>query len=207
LGPLGWIAYALSYRNLHTTKASGWKAVGISVFLATGNLTGIIFLAIYQDLFLPEGSIILLVIPTAFLVSWLVFTVPITKSTANTRHLHALQKSLLMSIIASFFVLAGVFPVVVLFELRWPGIEPTSLLFWIMMTACGISGVVVVYPYTYWLAHRHLDFWPIRRVGTQDIKTIDFERRFPTFRDAWGVLLLSLTLFIGIFGFIIISLA
>jgi CubicO group peptidase (beta-lactamase class C family) len=71
-GPLGLIVYVLSYRNRQTVKASGWKALGIATFLAAGTIFGIILLTLYQTLFLPDGSVFLLVVPVSFLVnhSW-----------------------------------------------------------------------------------------------------------------------------------------
>lgn len=206
-GPLGVVAYMLSFRNHQTTKASGLKAVGISTFLATGNIIGIILLVVFQTLFLPEGSVILLVIPVSFLVNWLAFISPLTTSTRNTRYWKAVQQTLLTAFISSCFVLAGIFPALILLSFRWPVVGPTSPLLWIMMTACGIVGVVVVYPFSIWMARRNLDFWPVKRVDEYETEPAGIDKRLPTLRDAWGALLLGLIVLTAIFGFLIISLS
>ena len=206
-GPLGLIVYVLSYRNRQTVKASGWKALGIATFLAAGTIFGIILLALYQTLFLPDGSVFLLVVPVSFLVSWLIFIAPLAASTTDKRYWIAVRQTLLTAFISICFVSAGIFPALIFFELRWLGVELTDTLFWVMMTGCGITGTMAVYPFSLWMTRRNLDFWPHKRVDEQGTETAGNDKRLGTLRDAWGALLLGLILFIATFGFIIISLS
>jgi CubicO group peptidase (beta-lactamase class C family) len=209
LGPLGSLTYLLSFRNPKAMQKSGWKALGISVFISTGSIAAILLLTIYQSLFLPEGSVILLVIPVSFLVSWLAFIAPLTTSTRGMRYWKAVRQTLLTAFITSCLALVGIFPVLVLLSIRWfpYDVDLTSPLFWIMMTTCGIVGAVVVYPFSIWMAHRKLDIWPVKRIERSETEPTGFDKRLPTLKDAWVALLLGLILLIAIFGFLIISLS
>lgn len=206
-GPLGLIVYVLSYRNRQTVKASGWKALGIATFLAAGTIFGIILLTLYQTLFLPDGSVFLLVVPVSFLVSWLIFIAPLAASTTDKRYWITVRQTLLTAFISTCFVFVVIFPALIFFELRWHGVELTDTLFWVMMTGCGIIGTMAVYPFSLWMTRRNLDFWPHKRVDEQGTETAGNDKRLGTLRDAWGALLLGLILFIATFGFIIISLS
>jgi CubicO group peptidase (beta-lactamase class C family) len=208
-GPLGIADYLLSYRNKKTMKASGWKALGLSVFVATGNVTAVIILAVFQRLFLPAGSVILLVIPVSFLGSWLVFIALLTTCTRGMRYWKAVRQTLLTALITSCFALVGIFPVLVLLSIRWfpYDVDLASPLFWIMMTACGIAAAVVVYPFSLWTVRRNLDLWLVGRVEGHEIETSGIEKRLPRFRDAWGAFSLGLILLIAVFGFLILSLS
>lgn len=206
-GPLGLIVYVLSYRNRQTVKASGWKALGIATFLAAGTIFGIILLTLYQTLFLPDGSVFLLVVPVSFLVSWLIFIAPLAASTTDKRYWITVRQTLLTAFISTCFVFVVIFPALIFFELRWLGVELTDTLFWVMMTGCGIIGTMAVYPFSLWMTRRNLDFWPHKRVDEQGTETAGNDKRLGTLRDAWGALLLGLILFIATFGFIIISLS
>jgi CubicO group peptidase (beta-lactamase class C family) len=209
LGPLGSLTYLLSFRNPKAMQKSGWKASGISVFISTGNITAIIMLTIYQSLFLPEGSVILLVIPASFLVNWLAFIAPLTTSTREMRYGKAVRQTLLTAFITSCLALVGIFPVLILLSIRWfpYDVDLTGPLFWIMMTTCGIVGAVVVYPFSFWMAHRKFDFWPFKQIDGKETELAGIDKRLPTLRDAWGVLLFGLILLVAIFGFLVISLS
>jgi hypothetical protein len=190
-------------------KAPGMTALGIGVFSATGNIVGLILLIVFQVLLLPGGSVILLVLPVAFLVSWLVFIAPLVAFTSRARYWKALRQTFLAALISSCFIVAGIFPVLAFLSIRWflYGFDLASPMFWVMMTACGIAGGLVVYPYSLWLARRNLDFWPVMKVEGQEIEITADERRLPTLRNAWAALLLSLIVFIAVFGALVVSLS
>jgi hypothetical protein len=190
-------------------NAPGWKTLGLSVFLSTGNVIAVILLAVFQRLFLPGGSVILLVIPLSFLVNWLVFVTPLTTATQGLQYWKAARQTLLTAFIASCFTLAGMLPVLVLLSFRWfpNDVDLTSPLFWIMMTACGIAGAVVVYPFCYWMAHRNLDIWPARMIDGYRMEPAGNEKRLPKLRDAWGALLLGLIIPIALVGALIMLLS
>jgi CubicO group peptidase (beta-lactamase class C family) len=209
LGPLGSLTYLLSFRDPKAMQKPGWKALGISVFISTGSIAAILLLTIYQSLFLPEGSVILLVIPVSFLVSWLAFIAPLTTSTRGMRYGKAVRQTLLAAFITSCLALVGIFPVLVLLSIRWfpYDVDLTGSLFWIMMTTCGIVGAVVVYPFSFWMSRRKLDFWPVKQIERNETELAGFDKRLPSLRDAWGALLLGLILLIAIFGFLIMSLS
>jgi len=207
LGPLGLAAYYLSYRNPKTMKVPGWKALGLSAFLTTGNIAGTILSAVFSALFLPEGSVILLMIPVSFLVTWLAFIAPLATTTRGLRFWAAVRQTALTAFISTCFTLVGIFPALILLSFRWPNIELTISLFWIMMTACGVAGGLVVYPFSIWMARRNLDFWPEGWVAGDGAELASVDKRLPGFRDAWGAFILGLILLIAIFGFLLINLS
>jgi len=69
----GWETASLQEAGLDSAKLTvmmmvGWKALGIAAFFAAGNVTAMILLTVFQVLFLPGGSVVLLVLPVAFIV-------------------------------------------------------------------------------------------------------------------------------------------
>jgi hypothetical protein len=207
LGPLGAAAYFFSYRNPQTMMAPGWKALGISALIVTGNIAGTALLAVFQALFLPEGSVILLMIPVSFLVAWLAFIAPLVGAAGGVRFWIAVWQTLLTAFISACFALAGIFPAIVLLSFWWQGVDITLPLFWIMMTVCGLAGMVAVYPFSAWIAHRKLDFWSVWERDRQSLEQADCKVRLAGFRDAWGAFLLGLVLLAAVFGFLILNLS
>jgi hypothetical protein len=201
-GPLGMTTYILSFRNQKTMQAQVWKALGIAAFLATGNITGIILLTIFQVLFLPEGIVLFLLVPASFLVSWVVFIAPLTASTQRIHYRKALIQTLLIAFIATCFTLAGIIPLLIVVVVKWTltGYGLTIALVWFMITISNIVGMMIVYPFSLWMAHYKLDFWPANEADGFEIKFAEADKRLPQFRDAWGALLLSLFLLIATFG-------
>jgi CubicO group peptidase (beta-lactamase class C family) len=204
-GPLGLAAYVLSDRNQRAMKVPGLTALGIAVFSATGNIVGLILLVVFQVMLLPGGSVILLVLPVSFLISWLVFIAPLVASTRSARYWKAMRQTFLTAIITSCFVIAGTFPILALLSIRWflYGFDLANPMFWVMMTACGIAAALVVYPFSLWMTHRNLDFWPVKKVEGHEIEPPVSDRRLLTLRNAWPVFLLGLIVLIAVFGVLV----
>jgi CubicO group peptidase (beta-lactamase class C family) len=161
-GPLGIAAYLLSYRNPATRQSTGWKALGMATFIVIGNMTSLILLTVFQPHFLLESSILVLVLPLAFLVDWLALLSPLVASTRAIRYWKAVLQTLLTAFFTSHLAFVGILPVVILLAIRWflNGFDLTRPLFWFMMTIGGLAGVVLVYPLSFWLARRKRPFWP-----------------------------------------------
>jgi len=200
-GPVGVGTYWFSARNTDFRKAKGWRALGLAVFIATGNILGIILLALYQFFLQREGSILLAMIPITFLVSWLGFLSPLAAAASRSRYWKVLGQTILAGFISSCFALMGIFPMLIILSYRWPVIVP--VLFWVMMLACGIAGAAVLYPFSYWMVRRNFDIWPGGAVRSGDMEVTVPEKMVPTLREAWGPLLLVLALFITLFGFLV----
>ena len=208
-GPLGLAVYLLAYRNLPAVRAVGWKALGMAVFSAVGNVTGLVLLVLLQMLFLQDNSLILLVIPVSFQVSWLFFFAPLAASTSSISYWRAAWRTLLTALVSACFVLAGLFPVLILLTIRWflPGVDLANPLFWVMMVTCGIAGALACYPFSLWLAYRRLDYWPAPPAPGGETEAAGKDRRLPAVRDAWAALLLGLVVLIAVFSFIMMSLS
>ena len=200
-GPVGVGTYWLSDRNRATRKATGWRALGLAVFIATGNILAIILLALYQLLLQREGSILLAIIPATFLVSWLAFLTPLAAFTGRSRYWKTMGQTILTGFISTCYALMGIFPMLILLSYRWPVLE--GVLFWVMMLACGMAGATALYPFSYWMVRRGFDIWPGDAVDGGDMEVTVPEKMVPTMREAWGPLLLALALFITLFGFLV----
>ncbi len=200
-GPLGVGTYGSSFRNPATRKAAGWRAMGLAVFSVTGNILAIILLALYQLTFQREGSILMAMIPVAFLVSWVGFLTPLAAFRIRSRYWKTLGQTILTGFISTCYVLIGILPVLIALSYRWPVLN--GVLFWVMMLACGMAGAAAVYPFSYWLIQRGFDIWPGGAVKGRDMEASSPEKRMPTLRDAWAPLLLALVLFISLFGFLV----
>jgi hypothetical protein len=208
-GPVGLLAYLLSYRHPQTARVSGWSALGSAVFSTTGNAVGLILLTVFQTVFLPDGSVVLLVLPVSFLIGWLFFRAPLMISRMDGKYLVALRRTLLTEIISTNLVLAGMFPVVILLLLRWypSDIDLTSPLFWITMSFGAIAGAVIAYPFTIWMVRRGFGYWPgLAAVGGNLSQEKDTVVK-PSLRNAWWVLLPSITILIVAVGLLITSLS
>ena len=201
-GPLGLAAYLLSFRNQRTRQAIGWRALGMAVLLALGNITGLILVTIFQALVYPDISAVLLVIPVSFLVSWLAFIAPLASATKGIGYRKATWRTKLTAFIAACFALAGIFPMLLLLTIRWFlfGIDLTSPLIWVMMITCGMVAAVMVYPFSVWLVYRNPELWFVgRTMAHPDVPAVS-DRRLPGFRNAWGAFLLGLICLIAGFG-------
>lgn len=86
-----------------------------------------ILLVLFQALFLPGGSLVLLVIPGSFLLSWLAFLAPLTASTRGRPYWKSARQTLLTAFISSCFALSGIFPVLILLDFRWPDGQSPSM--------------------------------------------------------------------------------
>ena len=109
-GPLGLVAYLLSYRNPRARQATGWKALGLASFLAMGHLAGFILVTVFQGLVYPNIDAILLVIPAAFLVNWLAFIAPFASATKEISYGKAIWRTKLTAFITASFALASFSP-------------------------------------------------------------------------------------------------
>lgn len=201
-GPVGLAAYLLSYRNQHTGQALGWKALGMAVFLALGHLTGFVLVTVFQALVYPDISAVLLVIPVSFLVNWLAFISPFASATKGIGYGKAIWRTKLSAFISACFALAGTFPVLIFLTIRWFlfGVNLTSPMYWAMMTICGLTGAVMVYPFSLWLISRNPELWLVGRGVTHPDGTAAPDRRLPGFRNAWGAFLLGLLCLVAGFG-------
>jgi hypothetical protein len=158
-GPIGVIAHLIWNRNPKALRALGWKSLSLAVFLAAGNTLGVILVSIYQLLIKPEGNVTLLVIPVSFLLNWFIFIVPLTATSSGVQFGKSLRQSLIPAIFSSVFAQIGIFAVLIFLSTWWGDLEPTSLLFWVMMTITGFAGTLFLFPYSFWLVRRSRNRW------------------------------------------------
>jgi len=104
-------------------------------------------------------------------------------------------------IISLNFVLVGMLPVggILLglcekdLGMRGPG----SVLFWGVTILSAFAGAFTVYPFKAWMAHHGLGWWPVHVLADGRIKREEDAVVLPSWRTAWGALLLSVALLSG----------
>ena len=191
-GLLGLLAYRLSYRQ--PGGASWRRALGATAYSVTGNTIGLLLLLAFYYVFLPNGNTGPLVLLAPFLVGWLAFRAPLLAEQSEQGYWHALRRALLTEIISTCLVLAGMFPVLYLGVIYWMGgrNDLAHPLWWGLVALAAGAGLLLVYPFNLWLAHRGWARWPAPEGAAF--------KAAPSLRSAWPALLLSFALLIASLG-------
>jgi hypothetical protein len=115
--------------------------------------------------------------------------------------------SLFPELISTLFVLAGMFPAV-LFPLviqsdTFGGANLRTLA---LFSFGGIVGAVVAYAYNRWLVRREYSVWSGRTEVLDEGSAGERAVKVPTFKDAWGALLVGVILMVISLGVTLASL-
>jgi CubicO group peptidase (beta-lactamase class C family) len=194
-GPLGFAAYRLSTRGTESSGANWRRALGPTLFCASGNAAGFCLLFALFILLQPQGAIILPAFLLPLLTGWLIFRAPAFAHQAGGGYLHALRRTLLAEVITTLLVLAGMLPAIILLQTRWFPIgnfDVTNPLLWLMVSLSAMAGAIFAYPFNYWLARRGFLIWP--GPGAVEGKA---GQAMPSLRTAWWALLLSAAVLVG----------
>ncbi|MEA3334556.1 MAG: serine hydrolase [Chloroflexota bacterium] len=209
-GPLGLMAYLLSYRQpMRSAKpqatVTNWqRALAATSYSVAGYaivwLLGIVYFAYFLPN--PEPMHILVVTYIApLIIGLLAFRPLLVVSRLGERYWVALRRTALTELISVHLAFAGMFPVILFLVERWfPG--PPDLrnpLVWFMISLAAIAAALVVYPFNAWMARRRLDCLPVWLLAGE--ATVEEDNIvLPSLRNAWAALLLSFALFIVSLG-------
>lgn len=175
IGPLGLLAYFLSYRPQRSTEnhipvlAASRIALGSVTHCTLGNIAGFaIGLAIIIEFPRPDSR---------FLSTWLyssslimgVLIVLISRLVLrpDASYRISIPRSLLVGFISSNMVLSGIFPVMIVALNRWIPFEPilTSPFLWVIFSLATISGVLTGYPLHVWFVKGGYIHWEAAQPG------------------------------------------
>lgn len=166
-GPAGWLAYALAGRDMRSGHL-GWRAaLGWSALASAWFSLGILLLTIFQTIFLPDGSVIVLILILPPLLVWLCFqarllvarsenNVEVGDKPAQTQvslpYFKAARRTFFQSLALSVLMLAGNMLLIILLSLWWfPfGQRGTSLLDIVMLVLAGLGGTLFAFPFYLW---------------------------------------------------------
>ncbi len=207
LGPLGLLAYSISYRQPARSPRPGdglkttTRALGSTFWSVAGNLAGGLLVIWILVNYASIGSVLLpslvLVIALPFFVGLLIFWAIQWSATRDARYRFALRRPPLAELISTNMVLAGAYPVVIILIDRWLepsyplGFDLTNPLLWGMLSLGAIAGAFVAYPIHVWMTHRGLVQWGVASAGGGDGQRLGPEApKLPWF-EALGMILLT----------------
>ncbi len=163
-GPIGLCVYLLSCRQplpgMHDAFiASQWKqATGSLLHCVAGDATGIIFSAAVVYRFgLPNGIDFIIEYLSAFVVGLLVFQALFMRAMYGGNYWLAVRKTFFAETVSMNMVMLGMFPTMAILMHVLPGAgNPTRALFWGVMSAATVAGMITAYPINSWMVSRGL---------------------------------------------------
>jgi hypothetical protein len=160
-GPVGWLAYALAGRDMRSGH-QGWRAaLGWSALASAWFSLGILLLTI----FLPGGSLIVLILILPPLLVWLCFqarllaarsenNVELGDKPAQTRvslpYFKAARSTFFQSLALSVLMLAGNMLLIILLSLWWFPFGQRGPSVIVMLVLAGLAGTLFAFPFYLW---------------------------------------------------------
>jgi hypothetical protein len=161
-GPVGLFIYLLSCRQpmpgTHDQFiTSHWKqSIGSMMHCVAGDATGIILAAavVYHFGF-PNGIDLIIEYTSAFVVGLLVFQALFMRSMFGGDYLMAVRKTFFAETVSMNMVMIGMIPTMVILMSRFPDSDnPTTPLFWGIMSLACMAGMVTAYPINSWMVRQ-----------------------------------------------------
>jgi len=197
-GPFGLLVYWITYRQPTRSGVMlpGWlRALGATVCGAAGNILGLLLLTALFIAFVPSGNLGPEALLAPFIVGWFGFRAPLFASWTGHRYWIALSRTMLAEVMSVMLVFAGAIPVVLSLERHWyldfwRLWRLDSPLFWALFVLAAFAGALTVYPLNLWMAYRRFQIWPFQVIPEKSTS-------LPSLRNAWWVLLVSLTVLVA----------
>ncbi|NGX45498.1 MAG: hypothetical protein K940chlam2_00653 [Chlamydiae bacterium] len=208
MGPVGLFIYFTSCRQpLPGTHdafiAAHWKqAVGSLIHCIAGDATAIIALAsVLYFTALPNGTEVIIEYIAAYLFGLFIFQALFMRSMFAT-YREAVMKSIFAETVSMNFVMAGMFPVIVIVKHFLPeASNPATLLFWGMMSLATLVGFALAYPINSWMVKRGVKHGMMSKPqGEKEIHHNMHEHMEPTKLSpalTWGLVIGTYAFFIG----------
>src|SRR5215212_5832289 len=165
MGPISLVLYILSGKEpspgTHEEFVKPlWKqGLGSAIHCVAGDATGIIIAATITALLgLPMWIDLIVEYVAGFAFGLLIFQALFMKDMMGGSYLAAVKHSLLPEWISMNFMMAGMFPtmVVLMMGRDMRAMEPTELVFWGAMSAAVGAGLLTAYPINVWLVRAGL---------------------------------------------------
>jgi hypothetical protein len=165
LGPIGLTLYVLSCKEpgpgLHEAFVRPlWKqGMGSVIHCAAGDATGIVVAAaVTGALGLPMWVDLIVEYVAGFTFGLFIFQALFMRDMMGGSYLAALRSSLLPEWLSMNFMMAGMFPTMMLLMMGrdMRAMEPTELVFWGAMSAGVTVGILVAYPINVWMVSKGL---------------------------------------------------
>jgi len=207
-GLVGWLVYLSSYRRPQTQRTIWQRALSATVCRVAVYVISLILAVVFFVYIQPNPgavSILGLTYALPFVINLLVLAAPHAVARLDIKYWVAVRLSTLTEFISANLTFVGMFPMVFFLQQWWfPG--PTDLgnpLLWFMMSVAAIVGVLALYPLNVWTARRKFICWPNRLTAAQ--VTSWETTALPSLQNAWVALLLSIVLFVGSLGLMVMD--
>lgn len=165
LGPIGLFLYVMSCKEpapgTHEEFVKPlWKqGLGSSIHCVAGDATGIVVAAVITaSLGLPMWIDLIVEYIAGFAFGLLIFQSLFMKDMMGGSYIKAVKHSLYPEWVSMNFMMAGMFPVMVLLMMGrdMRAMEPTELVFWGAMSVAVGAGLLTCYPANLWLVNKGL---------------------------------------------------
>lgn len=165
LGPIGLALYVLSCKEPGPGEHEEfvrplWKqGMGSVIHCAAGDATGIVVAAaVTGALGLPMWVDLIVEYVAGFAFGLFIFQSLFMRDMMGGSYRDALRRSLLPEWLSMNFMMAGMFPTMVLLMMGrdMRAMEPTELIFWGTMSAAVAVGILVAYPINVWMVNKGL---------------------------------------------------
>ncbi len=165
LGPVALLLYILSSQepvpgsHEEFVKPLWKQGLGSAIHCVAGDATGIILAAVVTSLLgLPMWLDLIIEYIAGFAFGLLIFQSLFMKDMMGGSYLKALQRSFIPEFVSMNFMMAGMFPVMVVLMMGrdMRAMEPTELVFWGAMSAAVGAGLLTCYPVNLWLVNKGL---------------------------------------------------
>src|SRR3977135_4508551 len=160
MGPLALLLYVLADKEPRPGEhekfiAPLWKqGVGSTIHCVAGDATGIILAAVITaTLGLPMWLDLIVECAPGFAFGLFIFQSLFMKSMMGGTYWENVRKSFLPEFISMNFMMGGMAPVMsfLMMGRDMRAMEPTELLFWVVLSLCCIAGFTTAYPANVWM--------------------------------------------------------
>ncbi len=180
-GPFGLFIYFLSCRQpLPGTHDAfikpHWKqTVGSILHCLSGDVTGIVIGAIIISFFVVSNGIDLIVEYVAgFACGLLIFQSIFMLPMLGGNYFNAVRKTFFAEFVSMNTLMVGMFPTMLVLKYFLPlGREPSSIVFWGVMSAASIIGSLTAYPINSWMVRRGIKHGMISAGATHDMGSME----------------------------------
>ncbi len=165
LGPIGLLLYVLSCKEPRPGTHEDfirplWKqGLGSTIHCVAGDTTGIILAAVVTGLLgLPMAVDLMVEYVAGFAFGLLIFQALFMRDMMGGSYVKAVRASVLPEWLSMNFMMAGMFPVMVLLMMGQDmrAMEPTQPLFWGTMSVAVLVGLMAAYPVNVWMVLKGL---------------------------------------------------
>ena len=188
-GPFGLFIYLLSCRQplpgTHDEfiKAHWKQTVGSVLHCLSGDVAGIIIAAIIVSFFtIANGFDLIIEYVAGFACGLLIFQSLFMLPMLGGRYFYAIKKTFFAELVSMNTLMVGMFPTMLVLKFFLPeGREPSSIVFWGIMSAASIIGAFTAYPINSWMVRRGIKHGMISVGAQQNMQSMEGMSHPPAF--------------------------